>query len=107
MLQLKPSVVSSVILALQKKPCKKVTLLVAPKPLKQLGSNGKSSVLAWPSIPYSKPSRTKYLSYKSLDDIFEQESLRPKEIPSALDQLRITYGTLAKYSLEWGPKTLG
>ena len=104
MLRLKPSVVSSVTLALQKKQCRKESLLVVPKPPKQPGHNGKNSVLSWPSIPYSKPSKTKYQSYKSLDNVFEQESLHPKEIPSALDRLRITYGTLAKRSLEWGPK---
>ena len=104
MLRLKPSVVSSVILALQKKPCRKESLLVVPKQPKLHGRSGKSSVLSWPSIPYSKPSRTKYQSYKSLDNAFAQEGLHPKEVPSALDRLRITYGTLAKRSLEWGPK---
>ena len=107
MLRLKPSVVSSVILALQKKPCRKESLLVVPKQPKLHGRSGKSSVLNWPSIPYSKPSRTKYQSYKSLDNAFAQECLHPKEVPSALDRLRITYGTLARRSLEWGPKIPG
>ena len=107
MLRLKPSVISSVILALQKKQCRKESLLVEPKPPKQLGPSGKSSVLSWPLIPYSKPSKTKYQSYKSLDNVFKQECLHPKAVPSVLDWLRITYGTLAKRSLEWGPKIPG
>ena len=104
MLWLKPSVTSSVISALQKNLRRKESLLVEPKPPKQLGPNGKSSVLSWPLIPYSKPSKTKYQSYRSLNNIFKQEWLHPKAVPFVLDWLMITYSALARRSLEWRPK---
>ena len=98
-----PQIVGAVISALQRKRCKPESLLVEPAAPTPLGSNGNPTVLNWASIPYSKPSRTPYLSYKSSPNEFAQEALQSKEMPSALDRLKITYGTLAKRSRVWGP----
>ena len=105
LLHLEPSVTSCVISALLRKQSSPVSLLVEPSPPKPLGSVGSDSALAWPSTPFSKPARVKYQSYRSLRNVFGQEQLLPKDVPSSLDRLRITYGTLAKRSLEWGPTT--
>ena len=75
-----------------------------PKLQGQPGPCGSSSASSWPSTPYSKPSKAKYHSYRSLHNVFEQERLHQTEIPSALERLRITYGTLGKRSSTWGPK---
>ena len=100
----KKETVSAVISALQRKQCKPESALVEPSPPTQLGSNGPNSVLSWPSIPYSKPSKTRYLSYKSSPLEFEQECLQPQEHQYALERLKITYGSLGKRSKVWGPQ---
>ena len=104
LLQLDNRVISSVTLALLRKPSKLESLLVEPKQQGQPGPCGSSSASSWPSTPYSKPSKAKYHSYRSLHNVFEQERLHQTEIPSALERLRITYGTLGKRSSTWGPK---
>ena len=96
---------SAVISALRKQQCKPESLLVEPKAPQHTGQNGKSSFLSWPSIPYSKPSKTKYLCYKSSANEYVPENLQPTAIQSGLDRLKITYGQLDKRSLVWGPKT--
>lgn len=105
MLTMEPAVLSSVISALQMKPSKPASLLVEPAPPQQPGNNGKPSVLNWPSTPFSKPSKTRYQSYKSLPNEFEMENLQSKGIQSALGRLKITYGALHRRSSVWGPKT--
>ena len=105
-LHLEQKVISSVTCALQRRQSKMGSLLVEPGPLDQRGPSGKASVLNWPSIPYSKPSRTKYLSYKSLPNDFVKEKLEARTMPYALEQLRITYGKLLRRSSVWGTKTL-
>ena len=105
-LHLEQKVISSVICALQRRRSKMGSLLVEPGPLDQRGPSGKASVLNWPSIPYSKPSRTKYLSYRSLHNDFVKEKLEARTMPYALEQLRITYGKLLRRSSVWGTKTL-
>ena len=96
---------SAVISALRRKPSTPESLLVEPVAPSPTGPSGKSSSLSWPSIPYSKPSRTKYQSYKSSDTEFVPANLQPMAIPSGLDRLKITYGPLDRRSLVWGPKT--
>jgi hypothetical protein len=103
--QPRPEMVSAVISALQQKRSKPESLLAEQKPPIPRGPNGNVSHLTWASIPYSKPSKIRYQSYKSSPYEFEKEALQSKDMPSALEQLKITYGSLAKRSLEWGPKT--
>jgi hypothetical protein len=100
-----PQIVSAVISALLRKQSSRESLLVEPKPPTQYGNSGSSSPLKWASTPFSKPSRTKYQSYKSLDNEFVLENLQPTEIQSGLDRLKITYGTLPRRSSTWGPMT--
>ena len=97
--------VSSVISALQRKRSQPESLWVEPRPPAQSGRSGRTTVLNWASTPFSKPSRTKYHSYKSLHSEYVLEHLHPAEIPSSLDRLRITYGTLHRRSKVWGPAT--
>ena len=107
LLQLEPGVISSVISALLRKQSNTESLAVEPAQPGQPGPVGKISVSSWPSTPYSKPSKAKYQSYRSLHNVFDQEKLHQKGIQSALERLRITYGTLGKRSSTWGPKIRG
>jgi len=95
---LSPKVISSVITALLRQPSYPESLLVVPKAPKQHGNNGKKSSLKWPLTPFSKPSKTKYRSYKSFLSEFVPANLQPTAIPSRLDRLEITYGSLANTS---------
>lgn len=87
-------IVSSVISALQRKRVNPESLWVEPEQPLQSGRSGKTAVLTWASIPFSKPSKTKYQSYKSLHIEYVLENLRPEAIPSSLDRSKITYGML-------------
>lgn len=95
---------SAVILALRSKTCKAASLLVAPPPPIITGQNGRRSQLNWASIPYSKPSKTKYHSYRSSDDEFVLDNLQQTKLQSSLERLKITYGQLARRTSPWGPK---
>ena len=98
-------ILSVVISALRKTRCNRESLLNAPAPPMPTGSSGPSSQLNWASTPYSKPSRTKYLSSKFSPSVSELASSPVVVLPSTLDPLRITYGRLARRSWPWGPKT--
>lgn len=101
-----PQILSAVHSALLRKPCNVESLWVEPPSPTLHGKFGPSSQpICWPSTPYSRPSKTKYQSYKSLDNLFEKEHLQPSRVKSALGTLRITYGQLARRSCTWGPKT--
>ena len=100
-------VVSAVISALHKLPSCRESLqdeqLAPPLP----GTNGSSLPVSWASTPFSKPSKTKFLSYKSSPNEFIPENLQPTAVPSSLDRLKITYGVLPRRSSTWGPAILG
>ena len=98
-------IVSSIISALRKKQSPREFLLVAPPPPSRTGTSGSVSAMKWASTPLSKPSRTKYQSYKSSSTEFVSENLQPKAIKSGLDRLKITYGQLLRRSSPWGPTT--
>ena len=98
-------ITSAVISALLRRPSKPESLRVEPPPPKHHGTSGRSIAWSWPSTPFSKPSKTRYRTYKSSPNEFGQEVLQLQNIPSALGQLRITYGRLPRRSSVWGPKT--
>ena len=93
----------AVISTLHRKQFLRECLLVEPQAPTASGTRGTSGRLVWASTPFSKPSKTKYQSYKSLPTEFDPESLRPKAIQSGLDRLKITYGLLRRRSFMWGP----
>ena len=64
-----------------------------------------SSVYTWPLTPFSKPSRTKYQSYKSADDEYSRNNFQSTSIQSGLEQLQVTYGELHNRPSVWGPTT--
>ena len=97
-------IVSAVISALLNKSSCKESLQDEPLAPLQHGTSGSNSQLTWASTPFSKPSMTKYHSYKSLPHEFIRENLQPAAIPSGLDRLKITYGWLDRRSSTWGPK---
>ena len=92
---------SAVTSALRRKTCAAESLLAAPPPPTPTGGNGKTTQLNWASIPFSKPSRTKYKCYKSSSNEFIPDNYRPPQIASSLDRLKITYGQLARRSSPW------
>ena len=92
---------SAVITSLRKKRCKRELALADPLPPTATGTYGNLTPTAWPSIPFSKPSATKYLSSKSLPPVFDLASYHQAKIPSALERSRITFGRLARRSLQW------
>jgi len=99
-----PSLLSAVISALLKKPCNVESLQVempAPTPT---GEPGSSTQLHWASTPFSKPSKTKYQSYKSSSTEYVKEHLHATAVPSSLERLKITYGALAKRSSCWATR---
>ena len=96
---------SSVISALRRKTCKPESLLVEPPPPTPTGKSGTPTQLSWASIPYSKPSKTKYLSYKSSAEEFVPDNLQQTKLQSSLERLKITYGLLGRRTSPWGPKT--
>ena len=100
-----PQVVSAVIAALLKKRQPPSSLLVEP-PAPVPSSPASCQVkLQWPSVPLSKPSKTKYHAYKKSDEEFKPENLLPLAIPSGLERLKVTYGSLRRRPLVWGPTT--
>ena len=98
-------VVSGILSALRKQQSPRECLLVEPNPPSPRGRSGSTSPLSWASIPFSKPSATKYPSFKSSSSEFDPASLQPEAIPSGLDRLKITYGALRRRSCQWGPTT--
>jgi hypothetical protein len=100
-------IISAVTLALLRQPSSRESLLAtrlaAPKP----GVNGLTSPVTWALTPFSEPSNTKFLSYKSLSREYILANLQSAKIPSGLNRLKITYGTLRRCSSIWGPKTHG
>lgn len=103
----RPETISSVISALHKKTCNVESLLVVPPPPTPTGPSGSSTAISWASTPYSKPSSTKYPSFKSSSTEFDMDSVRPTGIRSSLEQLKSTYGQLRRRTSPWGPKILG
>lgn len=95
---------SAVISALLTRKSKQESLLVEPPPPIPTGGCGKNTQLSWASVPYSKPSKTKYQCYKSSSDAFAPVDLLPTNVKSALERLKITYGRLLKRSSTWGPQ---
>jgi hypothetical protein len=95
--------VSAIITALLQKQSPRESLLVVPPPPSGSGTSGSPSAMSWASAPFSKPSKTKFQSYKSSSTEFVSANLRPAEIKSSLDRLKITYGQLHRRSSHWGP----
>ena len=98
-----PQVVSAVLSALQKKQLPRESVLVEPARPSPRGKSGAPSRLSWASTPFSKPSRTKFPSFKSSSHEFVRANLRPEAIRSGLDRLKITYGEVPRRSWHWGP----
>ena len=105
-----PQVVTSVFSALHKKRSPPESLTVeptAPTPpiLIVNGIPTLNPSISWASNPLSKPSRTKYQPYKSMQNEFVLKDLQAAAIPSSLNRLKITYGELNRRSMTWGPRT--
>ena len=96
-------ILSVVTSALLRKRCSPESQRIVPPKRTQSGTSGATSVLTWASTPFSKPSKTKFQSYKSSQSEFVKANLLPEAIPSGLDRLKITYGTLPRRSYTWGP----
>jgi hypothetical protein len=96
---------SSVISALRRKTCSVESLLVEPTAPVPIGQNGAPSPINWASIPYSKPSKVKYPSFRSSSTEFDKENWQPKGIKSSLARLKSTYGLLHRRTSPWGPLT--
>ena len=97
------ALVSAVISALLRKQSPRESLLVEPPPPSGSGRSGSTTAMNWASTPFSKPSKTKFQSYKSSSTEYELANLQPTAIKSSLGRLKITYGRLHRRSLEWGP----
>jgi hypothetical protein len=101
-----PSLLSAVTLALLKKPYNVEWLRAAMQAPIPIGKPGVSTQITWASTPFSKPSKTKYRSYKSSSSEFVKEHMHATAIPSSLERLKITYGALAKRSPCWATRIL-
>jgi len=96
-----PQLISGILSALQRKQCSRESVLVEPAAPSAIGTSGKSSVMNWASTPYSKPSTTKFPSFKSSSSEFVPENLQPTEIQSGLERLKVTYGVLRRRTSPW------
>jgi hypothetical protein len=101
LVQIPSAILSCVTSALRKKMCPLESLLVEPAAPAPTGNSGHPSQLNWASVPFSKPSRTKYKSYKSSGDEFVLGNLQQDMLQSSLERLKITYGRLARRSSSW------
>ena len=101
LVQIPSAILSCVTSALRKKMCPLESLLVEPAAPAPTGNSGHRSQLNWASVPFSKPSRTKYKSYKSSGDEFVLGNLQQDMLQSSLERLKITYGRLARRSSSW------
>ena len=99
-----PSLLSAVISALLRKRYSAESLLdEAPAPT-PTGAPGANTQLNWASIPFSKPAKIRYQSYKSSSSEYDKAHLRRNAIPSSLERLKITYGALGKRSSCWATR---
>ena len=96
---------SCVLSVLAKKRSEPESLWIEPAPPRNWKSNTLSSVVQWPLTPFSKPSRTKYDSYTSSDSEYKPDNLRSSAVQSGLERLKVTYGSLHKRPLVWGPRS--
>jgi hypothetical protein len=97
--------ISAVTLALLRQPSTRESILATSPATPKPGVSGSTSPVTWALTPFSKPSKTKFLSYKSLPSKYILANLKSAEIPSGLNRLKITYGTLCRRSSIWVPKT--
>ena len=101
-----PDFVEATLAALMQKRQPLESLLVPPPPPQQRSLTFSLDPIEWPSMPTSKPSRVKYGTYKKADDEFVTADLRASRIPSGLDRLKVTYGSLGRRRHVWGPRSL-
>jgi len=100
-----PAFVQATLAALMQKRQPLESLLVPPPPPQQRALTFSLDPIEWPSMPTSKPSRVKYDTYKKADDEFVNADLRASRIPSGLDRLKVTYGSLGRRRHVWGPRS--
>ena len=98
-------ILSAATSALQRKTSTVESLLDAPPPVMHNGTNGSNSQLTWASTPFSKPSKTKYPSFKSSSGGSALVSFPSTTVKSSLEALRTTYGQLRRRTFPWGPRT--
>ena len=80
LVQILSKVVSSVISALHRKTCSMESLLADLLPQIHTGKSGLVSSVHWALVPLSKPSKTKYRSYKSSSTEYVPEHHQPAEV---------------------------
>ena len=80
-------IVSAVISALLRRRSEPEALMVEPSQPIPSGNAAGSSVCTWPLTPFSKPSRTKYQTYKSADDEYSRNNFQSTAIQSGLERL--------------------
>jgi len=101
-----PQIISSVISALHRRPSKPASFLLAPRRPMPTGCSGTPSALLWPSTPYLPISKSQLLSSKSSPIATELAKSHPVVTRSDLERSRMSYGALAKRSLDWAKVTL-
>ena len=99
-------IVSAVVTALLNKRQDPEAVVVTPaSPLPApRAANDTRSTISWPAVPLSKPSATKHKAYKTSSQEFNRANLRPEAIPTSLDRLKVTYGTIRPRPPVWGPR---
>ena len=100
-----PTFVEATLTALKQKRQPLESLLVPPSPPKRVAQTVSLDPIEWPSMPTSKPSRVKFDTYKKADDEFVSTDLRADRIPSGLNRLKVTYGSLNRRPHVWGPRS--
>ena len=104
LVHLPPHVLSLTTSALLRKTCSAGYLKAELPPVTSIGKSGPTTQLLWASTPYSKPSKTKYPSFRSSSTAFDPASLQPAAIKFGLARLKSTYGLLHRRTSPWGPE---
>ena len=105
LVHLPPRVLSLTTSALFRKTCSAGYLKAELPPVTSIGESGPTTQLLWASTPYSKPSKTKYPSFRSSSTAFDPASLQPAAIKFGLARLKSTYGLLHRRTSPWGART--
>jgi len=100
-----PEMMSCMTSCLLRKTFPRESLLRQPKASSFIGTIGSNSAAAYPSIPFSKPAKTRFSYSKSMPEDTKRVPYPISGRPYVRHQSKMPYGLLAKRASVWGPKT--
>ena len=98
-----PKMVKAVLTAIMRERQDPKCLLEAPPTSQERSPEFIVDKVDWPYMSTSKPLRVKYAAYRKAEDEFVRADYHTSRIPSGLDRLKVTYGSLSRRPEVWGP----